>query len=177
MKVTGNKIREALRRAVFRRQILDQQFSTTLYAFEGEQKATPQATAEEFQKADSDVAMLQAIQQYFNQNTIVKTSDGKMPLALAIKLIGGAGRVEKMWREAAGGGKKDRYAYDGERKTRNKDEIRAELQVTPEESLKKADKAARRASSLREAIADGNAKEMKIDNEDVSFEIPSDLLD
>ena len=176
MKVTGNKIREALRRAVFRRQILDQQFATTLYAFEGEQKATPQNTAEDFQKADSDVAMLQAIQQYFNQNTAVKTSDGKMPLALAIKLIGGAGRVEKMWREAAGGGKKDRYAY-GDNKTRNKDEIRAELQVTPEEALKKADKAARRASSLREAIADGNAKELKISNDDVSFDIPIDLLD
>lgn len=177
MKVTGNKVREALRRAVFRRQILDQQFSTTLFAFEGEKKQTPQEIADEFQRADTDVAMLQAIQQMFNQGTMVNTIDGEIPLALAIRLIGGAGRVEKMWREAAGGGKKDRYAYNDDRKTRNKDEIRAEMQVSVEEALKKADKAARRASSLREAIADGNAQSMKIDSDDVGFDIPKELLD
>jgi hypothetical protein len=176
MKITGNQIREALRRAVFRRQILDQQFSTTLYAFKGEDKSTPDEIAKGFQQADEQVAMLQAIQQYFNQRTNVEVQGNKIPLALAIKLIGGAGRVEKMWREAAGGGKKERFNYSDDTKVRTKDQIRAEAQVTPIEALKRADKAARWASALREAIANGNAQSLEL-SKDIGFEIPKGLLD
>jgi hypothetical protein len=168
MKVTGNQLREALRRAVFRRDIWEKQFNDSLFAFKGEEKATPDEVVRNFEQADNQVAAIQDLQQQFNQQVTVPLEGREVTLSLAIKLVGGAGRREKMWRTAASGGEKDRYA--GYNRSRNKDTEEATLRVPQAEALKLADRAARYASALREAIALGNSQSMDLD-------VPKGVLD
>jgi hypothetical protein len=175
MEVTGNQLREALRRAIFRKTIYEKQFSESLYRFEDEKKDTPVAVSENFRQSDEAIATLQDLQQQFNQKVQVsiqgESGRKQITLSLAIKLVGGAGRLEKMWRTAAGGGEKDRYdRYGGTTRQRNKDIIEASAQITSGDAMKEADKAARRASSIREAIAIGNSQS-------VDFNIPKGLLE
>ena len=100
----------------------------------------------------------------------------KLSLALAVKLVNGAGTSEKMWREAAGGGKKERYGYSDD-KIRNKDQIRALPQVSVAQAAAAADRASRYASALREAVAIGNSTTVEVDEKEIGFDIPKGLLD
>ena len=75
-------------------------------------------------------------------------------------MVGGAGRLEKMWRSASTP-TTDRYSYREE--TRNKDAIVAERQISFDDAAAYARTASKRAAALRAAIAKGNASEMTLD--------------
>lgn len=164
LSVNGYKIRESLRRAIQRRQVTSGTFESTLYAFDGEDKPKPKQVAVAFQKADEEIAKLQELQQAYNQYVKIGGQGSglkEMTLALAVKLVGGAGRMEKMWRDVAFE-KRDGYGYDRHEKTRSKDEIYAKRQVSQEDAMKESEIAASYAGDLRAAIAKGNTTEMQI---------------
>lgn len=100
----------------------------------------------------------------YNLQVRVTVQGTEITLAAAVKMLGGAGRVAKMWREAVAD-KEDRYGYRNERE-RNKDTEIAQKRVPYDEALKEANKADGFAGALRAAIATGNATLVDIEGLD-----------
>jgi hypothetical protein len=110
MKVTGFRLRESIQ---FQRLQLNNalaQFDSSLYAFEGDQKAAPEKLDEIIVEAERAIAQLQTAQAYYNLRVMVEVGMGGEMITLceAVKRIGGAGRREKMWRSGSAR-KKDRF--------------------------------------------------------------------
>lgn len=158
MKVTGFLLREAIRRWELRRDTAANQFEDSLKRFPDDDKPTPEAVVAAFSTAETNIASLQAAQARYNLRINLDVLGAEMTLCEAVKRLGGAGRLDKMWRTAAGG-KKDRYGYrdDNPRKT---DEIRATPTVTVKAAMEYANKASAWAGALRAAIAKGNGTEV-----------------
>lgn len=162
MKITGYKLKELIKQAEMVRDTVASHFDGSLHTFEGDAaKDTPQQVVGKFQKADLALAQIQTIQARYNLAVEVEVLGEKMTLMEAVKRVGGAGRVEKMWRSASGT-KKDRYAYRDEL-TRDKDTIRAKRTLAKGAALELAQEAAKVAGALRAAIAEGNSREVDMD--------------
>tara|TARA_Y100000034_G_scaffold84193_1_gene100806 strand:- start:412 stop:942 length:531 start_codon:yes stop_codon:yes gene_type:complete len=159
MKINGYQIRESIKRWLVQRDTFANQFRENLYAFEGEDKPSPRKVMESFDRADRSVARLEEIQQLYNQVVKCGVQDEQVTLALCVKLVGGAGRRAKMWRDA-GPGKKDRYSYRDEGRERNKDTTYAARQVSVDDAVLYSTEASKYASALRNAIAKGNCEQI-----------------
>jgi len=170
--INGYQLREALKRWRIRRDVADKQFKEALWGFKDDEggKPTPQAVAEAYEKADFAIAKLQELQQEFNRNTTVDVGGRRMTLALAIKLVGGAGRMENMWRTAATDSGRDRYSY--REMTRKADEEHAKRRIKVEDAIGLSDKAANYASQLRSAIAAANARTIAVPGD-----FPADIVE
>ena len=163
--ITGNQLRVAIQRWENRRDVAARQFKDTLFKFAEEKKDSPQQVAEKYEAADTAVAELQQLQQEINAKIFVTVGrpderGRQMSLGLAVKLVGGAGRMDKLWREAAISTGRDRY--DRQQMSRSKDEELATKTISTEDGLTRADAAAFWAGSLRTAIANGNAQEITV---------------
>lgn len=166
MKITGYALREAIKQHELRRDTAAHGFNGSLKAFPGEVKDTPSKVIETFLSAETAIARLQVAQMQYNLIvTVTPTMGEKMSLAEAIKRVGGLGRVEKMWRSAAGP-KKDRYGNYLDEDEIDPTRVRSKPTMTPTEAVKMATAAGKRAGALRAAIATSNATQVEIEGLD-----------
>lgn len=165
-KVTGYALKEQIKRATMIRDTTASLFDNSLTKFPDEKKQTPQEVVGRYRKADLALAQLQVVQARYNLAVEVEVLGEKITLCEAIKRVGGAGRVEKMWRSCAGV-KRDRYSYHRDEDTRDPNMIRAERTITQPQALELAQEAAKVAGAIRAAIATGNATE--VDFQDVTL--------
>jgi hypothetical protein len=161
MKVTGYKLRQAIKEMETARDLLAARFADCLKEFEGEEKPDPIDVMKLYEAAEKDLASLQTAQTQYN--VLVRVPGLGILLSEAIKQVGGAGRVEKMWKVVATG-PKNRYGFESD--SRSKDMIVAKLKVSAESAGGLAKRAGKWASSLREAIQLGNAIEVDIEGLD-----------
>ena len=161
MKVTGYKLQHALREMAHVRDIAAQHFSEGLRVFKGDEYVHPEKAMAMFIAAENKIARLQTAQAQYNLAVTVDVQGETMPLAQAVKLVGGAGRSEKMWRSCAKDTGKDRYSY--RENTREAGVKVAQRTVSVDDATAHAKTAAKRASALREAIQVGNATGMDVD--------------
>lgn len=167
MQVTGYQLREAIKRWEMRKDTTAKQWDDALWTFEGEKKTTPTDLADQYSTADANIALLQTAQTRYNLLVAVKVQGKDLSLSEAVKRVGGAGRLEKMWRSFATNNGRDRYSrLDNERK---KDSEYAKRTVTAAECLKKATVAAQYAGALRAAIAEGNSS--KVDMAQIGLDL------
>ena len=155
MKVTGYKLQHTLRELSHTRDIAAGQFDSSLKFFPGDEKGDPKAVMAAYLEAEAKIARLQTGQALYNLKVQVDVLGKRMTLSEAVKLVGGAGRAEKMWRSVA---------------APKKDPIIAQRTITPMEAAALAKEAARWASALREAIQTGNAVEVEIELDTALFE-------
>lgn len=160
MKMTGFGIREALRRWQLKRDTANSLFDGSLRKFADDEKEHPQEIMKAFALADVAIAKLQTAQQLYNLTVLVDVQGNTMTLSEAVKLIGGVGRMEKMWRSGVAP-KRERYALR-EDEVRKDDEVRSVQVMKTSEMLSEAERAARLASALRFAIAQGNIQEVDL---------------
>jgi hypothetical protein len=167
MKLMGYQIREALRRWGMKRDMASSQFEGSLKKFDDEDKADPNRVMNDFMLADEKIARLQLAQDIYNLGVTVTiksrvgTDIKHMSLAQAVKLVGGAGRAEKMWRSAANPSK-DRYSTFNADDVRKEGEVRSKPVMAASEMMRRAEEISRYASSLRAAMATGNAVEIEV---------------
>lgn len=163
MKVTGYKFQHVLRELAHTRDIAATQFDEGLWVFEGEDKPNPQELMKTYNDTEMKIARLQTAQAEYNLQVMVTVNGEGMSLSEAVKRVGGAGRMEKMWRSVAKNTGRDRF--DRYERTRKNDEVRATRTVSVSDAINLAREAAKFASALREAIQVGNATEidMKLD--------------
>ena len=169
MMVTGYRLREAIKSWELRRNTAVKQFEQARWVFEGEENPSLEELASAARQAESAIAILQTAQASYNLSITITVADEPMTLCQAVKLVGGAGRIEKLWRSAAAG-EDSRYAYGVNRMVRQRDQEMAKPAVTPLEAISKTDAAAKYANALRSAVALGNAEEREL-------ELPAELLE
>ena len=162
MQVTGYKLKEALKLKAIELQAVQSLFDESLYKFEGEEKLSPEEVVDKIKTLEDQIAKLQTAQSYYNLQVIVEVNGKKGFLETAIKLVGGAGRVSKMWRTASAGRTRDRWDRSNII-TRRTDEVMAEPTVNKITALEKAKEAEKFASALRSAIAVGNTNIVDVD--------------
>lgn len=161
MKITGYQLREAIKQWELRKDAASRIFEDCLKVFEGENKLHPSKVIDQLLLAETSIAKLQTVQAHYNLYVHVQFEGERITLCEAVKSLGGYSRVEKLWRVASGGGKKDRYFRDDNERDPTKQY--AKQVVSALEGVEKATIAAKRASALRAAIATGNAEEVEMD--------------
>ncbi len=161
MKITGYLLREAIKRHELRRDTAARMFGVSLKKFADETKDSPQSVADQLEAAEIAVAQLQVAQAQYNLAVKVKIDGREVTLGEAIKRVGGAARIEKLWRSATGP-KADRYGGYHNTDVRDVNQMVAKETVTPNDAMKLASVAGKKAGALRSAIAVGNAQEYDI---------------
>lgn len=165
MKTTGWQLKEALGAWELRKSAAEKLFPESLHKFKGEEKDSPESLVDSYLKAETAIAKLQVAQMRYNLAVKVKVgTEALMTLAEAIKLVGGAGRVEKMWGSVNPAKNRAYLPYDG--LTRDPTQERAEPTLNVKESTKLSEQARKRASAFRTAINSGNAQEVEIEDLD-----------
>ena len=167
MKITGYKLREAIKMHELRRNTWAGQFDDSLRKFKDEEKTHPNTIVKNFLRQEEIVAKLQSVQARYNLTIVVEVLGEKMTLCEAVKRVGGAGRAEGLWRSAAGG-KKDRYSYNRDDE-RDPTKERAKAQMNIIDITREAQAAAKFAGALRNAIATANAQEIEVTDLDASL--------
>jgi hypothetical protein len=168
-KTTGYALREAIKQHELRRDTAARAFNGSLRVFPGEAKDSPQSIIESFLAAERAIAMLQTVQMQYNLmvKVMIPGMATEQPLAMAIKLVGGVARSEKMWRSAAAP-KEERYGY-GDNDTRDPNQIRATATVAMKDLVGLATASAKQSAALRQAIAVANATEVTVESLDASL--------
>ncbi len=173
MQLTGYRLKEAIKMASLELDAVRSTFDESLFIFAGDEKEDPVGIAKTIEKLEAQVAKLQTAQAEYNLTVTVtvKDTDSKevdMSLGGAIRLVGGMGRLAKMWRTAARGKIRDRW--DQQRvETRSKDIDIAQPTVPKRDALDLAKRYERFASALRNAIAVGNTTKLDIARVDESL--------
>ncbi len=162
VKVNGYQLRAALEEAKLVLATTNDQFGDCLYAFEGEEKKTPQDVVGAIRSGEHRVAEIQALQEAYNQQVQVKVEGVEMTLALAIKVRGYASRIEALWKQAARGRQADRYYRDDPTK-RDKESEYAKATITKDDAIASARTAARWTNALKTAIATANLTEVEME--------------
>lgn len=168
MKITGYKLREKLKMLELKRESLTAQFDGLLFAFpeEMDKKKRPQVVAEELREVEANIATLQAAQAEYNLKVSVTVAGQSLPLALAVKLVGGAQRTITLWTQAQ---RQISQGADRVRVRRKDDEVvHAEPRLTVDEILQQLEAHERFAAQLRGAIAHGNSQDV-----DISMDLPA----
>lgn len=171
MKITGYDLREALKSWHTRKDTAASQFNGSLMTFEGDSKPEPKEVIRLYLEAETNVALLQTEQMRYNLAVYVEVAGVKerVALALAIKTVGGLGRVEKMWRSAASE-KTDLYSYREDITVREPGKQYAKRTISFEEAARLSSEAGRQAAAYRKAIAVGNATEIETSLPSTLFE-------
>ena len=169
-KLTGYQLQEAIRRWELKKNSAAKQFDDSLWAFEGDDKASPAELGDMFLKAEEAVSRLQTLQTRYNLSVIVDVRGTKMTLCEAVKRVGGAGRHEKMWRTVTTGTGRPHYGFGENPFSRKADEVQARRTISVKDAMDRTDAAARFAAALRAAIAQGNGQEREM-------EVPAELFD
>lgn len=170
MRITGYQIRAALRGFELNRKIASQQFNDSLHFFEGEEKPLPDEFMRRFVDAEERVARLQVLQAQYNLGVTVEVQGRRFTLHEAVKLVSGANRSEKMWRDAAHK-KQRRRGYGTDVSLQRKDDdVFAFRAITIDDAAERAKTAGRYAAALKEAIQVGNATS-------IDFDVPSGLFE
>lgn len=165
MKVNGYRLQHALRELEHAREVAASQFSENMMQFKSAiDNIDIRDAFARFTTLEKKIAETQTAQTQYNLNVTVNVLGKDMPLLQAVKLVGGAGRAEKMWRDVVKGNKRDRFSYGQDH--RQKDTEYAVRSVEPAEAMKHAQQAARIASALREAIQVGNSTEVEVEGLD-----------
>ena len=164
MKTTGYTLREAIKQAELRRDTAANAFNGSLKKFPDEEKETPQSIVDTFTKAEKALVSLQVAQMRYNLAIQVEVNGEKMSLAEAIKRVGGAGRIEKMWKGAIAEPTKRGYMEDIDERDTTK--IRAVRTIPAAEAMKLATTSGKKSGSLRAAISVANGKEVELEGLD-----------
>lgn len=167
MKITGYKLREAIKEWSLKKELAEESFNDALFAFKDEEKDALEFI-NLYEKAENAIVKLQNVQVQYNNTIQVSVNYygnnvEKMSLALAVKEIGGIGRVAKLWRQA----KKAKAVcstYLGEsRLIRKDDEEVAKKTISDAVCAEQLTAQIKKENKLRAAIAAANAVEINLD--------------
>ena len=156
MKVTGYALKEGIKAKAAEVALYVSQFDESLNAFEDEVKLSPEDIGEKIAKAEEHLCLLQAAQKEFNLRIKVNPKNlREVSLEVAVKRVGGLGRLAKMFQTVAKGIIRDKW--DKNRPiTRSKDEEVARPTITKEEALKCFKNYNNLASAYRTEISRAN---------------------
>lgn len=170
MKVNGHRLRQRINECESVKAVLSAKFTDAKSKFPDEEKAALTDIARQFEACDIRIARLQDIQTRYNLHVMVTVHGQTFSLREAVARLGGAGRLEKMWRSVATPSARDRYSYNSD--TRDPNQIVSAPTMNSDDALDYLKRASRFASDLRSAIANANTIEIDVrDLPGVTFDL------
>ena len=170
MKVNGHRLRQRINECESVKAVLSAKFTDAKSKFPDEEKAALTTIASQFEACDIRIARLQDIQSRYNLHVTVTVHGQTFSLREAVARLGGAGRLEKMWRSIATPSR-DRYSY-GASDTRDPNQLVSRPTMEADEALEYLKRASRFASDLRSAIANANTIEIDVlDLPGITFDV------
>lgn len=170
MLVSGYALQQAIKARQEDRDLLQGQFNGSLFKFEDEEKRDPVEIAQDLEKAEREIAQLQAAQGIYNTKVTITVGGQGISLLQAIKQIGGANRIAGLWKGVANQtagtlsrGRRNRYDPYGSPSVRDKEQEYAKATVSAETAIEKSKATSKAARAMRAAISAGNAKQVEID--------------
>jgi hypothetical protein len=170
MKLTGYQLQQAIKARQEDRDLLQGQFSGSLFKFEDEVKRAPTEIADDLAKAELEIAQLQAAQGVYNTKVTITVGGQDISLLQAIKQIGGANRLASLWKgvaqQSAGAlsqGRRNRFDPYGHGSVRDKEQEYAKATVSAETAIEKSKATSKAARAMRAAISAGNAKSVEVE--------------
>lgn len=165
MKVTGYKFKQAIKELKDRVEVTRNNMSNSVKYFPSQDKPDVYKMFNDYKEAEIRLAMIQTYNQQYNLEVKVDVAGKKISLAQAVKMLGGASRCEKFWREAA---KSDSMSSPGGRRFSRYHQLEARdkekeypVRVVEESiCLDEAAKESRYVSRLKEAIQTGQATQV-----------------
>lgn len=158
MQVTGTTLRARIAAKNLQRDVAVQAFENSLRRFPSEDKE-PVNAMERVVSLEHQIAKLQTAQQEYNLIVQVEYMAVKIPLAMAVKFIGGLGRVSKLWRGAMP--VKERYGLN-ELAVQQAGERRQEYTLTPDTIIEWVQVWTDNAANLAAQIAMANTRQVDI---------------
>ncbi len=164
MKINGYKIQHMLADLKQERETLTALFEKETRAFPGDERGDPMAVSEDLERCEAEIVHLQEIQNDYNHRVTVELAGKKVTLLAAIKLAGGLGRIEGMWRKLVGElSSSHRSPYNDGLATRQKDKEETEsFTVGLEVARTKLREATRHTRECKEAVAGGNGQVIEL---------------
>jgi hypothetical protein len=161
VKVTGYKIQHKLRELEQLKEVAVQQFNENILQFQSqnEKLELPEIFAT-YTVLEKRIAKLQEAQTMYNLAVNVNVLGESMTLLNAVKLVGGAGRAEKMWKDVIKGARSVRHMFSEQ--TRSKDQEYAIRSVSTKDAVGFTQQCTQIAGALREAIQVGNSTEVEL---------------
>jgi len=171
MQITGYALREALKQWELRLAAANNDFNGSLHRFKDDvDKPTPQQVVASILASEQAIVALQLAQMKYNLSVQVEVQGQMMTLAEAIKHVGAAGKIEKIWKTAAVGSKQNGFfATDPTIRELNPNQERAVAVLKDQELLDLTRQASKRAGALKTAIATANAVSQTIPDLDPSL--------
>jgi hypothetical protein len=147
--------------------VTKKQFVDNIKVFNGDKEQLDlESVARTYERQERRLAKLNHCQSVYNHAVKVRVAGNDCTLDDAIKLTGGAGRIDKLWRLALQGGEEVQGRYRFMRTNnpteRDKDKEYAVRNKSVEFCLDKVTKAAQFAAAVREAVHTGNTVEVEI---------------
>jgi hypothetical protein len=169
MKINGYVLQHAIRELESAREVAAQQFASNILQFESQEDKLelPEVFAR-FTTLESKIAQVQCAQARYNLAVQVEVLGQAMSLHQAVKLVGGAGRAEKMWKTVVKGGEQTNHRYYSQETSRTKENEYAKRSISVANALAHAKHAAKLASALRQAIQLGNATDLDLEGLDAA---------
>ncbi len=158
MKVNGHRLRQRINEAESVKAVLSAKFTDSKSKFPDEEKPDLVDVASQFEATDIRIARLQDIQTRYNLHVTVTVGGQTFSLREAVARLGGAGRLEKMWRSIATPSTRDRYSYSAD--TRDPNQLVSRPTMSADDALAHLKRTSRFASDLRAAIANANTTEI-----------------
>lgn len=171
-KVTGYGLKEIIKKLERRRDTAKSQFEEALYFFEGDTPGLRQAAAEEAQKNARDlaakyedlermIAQVQTVQAEYNAGITITVQGQRFTLNHAIKLLGAAERIEKLWQKAAEIENAGSRYYSPDR-VRVAGQEHAKRSISTNDAITESEKASTFVGALRAGVAVANSTEKEI---------------
>lgn len=165
MKVNGSQLKSAIKLWEMRRDAFTKRFGTTFFAYKTEAKDSPSSIMHELTKCENAIAVLQSAQSKYNLANMVtfnhNATTQKMSLCEAIKRVGGANRVVKLWSEQIGQ-PEDKFEHYRLSPSSERVIDYPERKMSLADIVTTAAAATSYATALTGAIATGNTKMMEL---------------
>lgn len=165
-KVTGYGLKEIVKKLERRRDTAKSQFEEALYYFEGETASevaqkNAQGLAKKYEDLERQIAQVQTLQAEYNAGISITVQGQKYTLSHAIKLLGGAERIEKLWQKAAEIENSGSRYYSPDR-VRVAGQEHAKRSISSNEAITESEKASTFVGALRAAVAVANSTEKEM---------------
>lgn len=167
MKVNGYKLKEAIKRWENRKAPLLREFQSSFFRKPSQKGRSPEDISKDILNVEEAIASLQEAQAKYNLNTTVSYflfgEEKRLSLLSAVKLIGGIGRVEGLWKAESS---KDEDPYDNQKLHYGQTNTQYEWpqRTMPlKDVIEKANQQNVYVTALRSGIAEANSKELDID--------------
>lgn len=169
MKINGYKLQHALADLKQERETLAALFDKETRAFPGDEKGDLMAVSESLERCEAQIVHVQDVQTNYNRQVMIDLAGKSIPLSAAIKLAGGFGRIEGMWRKLVGEiSSAHRNPYNDGLATRVKDREETQVfTVSLDVARQKLREATKMTRECKEAVAGGNGNLIDVGDDPV----------